>query len=178
MLKDYRADLVDRDGHIAAIKTFRAADDAFALLKSKQISLGGGFELWRSGDSVARIDADGQTWDAPAVDGDEAALNGLYKIEVSGGELHITGTFSLLDEVVRGGQATYAITGRYRRIGDAIAGIVLARRHSPQHRGYVYRYDEVRLQLDGWVFVDYIAGSAVAAELDAHFEIRLIRLSS
>jgi hypothetical protein len=177
MLRDYRAYLFDRDGNIFAIETFRAADDAFALLKSKQISGRGGFELWRSGDWIARVDAEGRAWTPPSPAEREAALNGLYKVEVAGGELQMTGTLSLLDGVVRGGQETFAITGRYHCSGDAISGMVLGRRHSPQQRGYVFPLDEVRLQLDGWVFADHIAGSARAAELpDVRFEVRLTRL--
>ena len=178
MLKDYRAYLFDRDGNVFAIETFRATDDAFALLKSKQISSGGGFELWRSGDWIARLDAEGKPWDRPGCTCGESALNGLYKVEVAGGELQITATVSLLNGVIRGGQETYAMTGRYRRNGDALSGVVLGRRHSPQRLGYVFPHDELRLQLEAWVFADHMAGSAVAAELDARFDVFMTRLGN
>ena len=178
MLKDYRAYLFDRDGNVFAIETFRATDDAFALLKSKQISSGGGFELWRCGDWIARIDAEGQAWEAPSCTPSESELNGLYKVLVTGGELQTTATVSLVDGVIRGGQETYAITGRYRRNGDALSGVVLGRRHSPQHHGYVFPYDVLRLQLEGWVFADHISGAAAAAELDVRFDIHMARLGN
>jgi len=179
MLRDYRVYLFDRDDNVFAIETFRAADDSFALLKSRQVSGGGGgFELWRGGDWVARVDADGRH--AAGDDGDDiAALNGLYKLEVDAGELQMVGIVNLIDGAVRGGHSTYAITGTFRCSGDTITGVVYGRRHSPFDGAYVFPLDDVRLQCQGRVLADHITGTGTAAELpNLKFNIQLTRLSS
>jgi hypothetical protein len=181
MQRDYRVYLFDSEDNIFAIETFRAADDTFALLKSKQLGHGGGFELWRGGDWIARVDRDGRhvPWHGGGgpVTESTAAVNGLYKLEVGAPVLQMVGTVSLIDGTVRGGHSTYAITGMYECSGDAFVSVAYGRRHSPYQGPALFPFDDIRLHCQGWVFADQISGIGSAAELPkVRFDIRLTRI--
>lgn len=178
MQNNYRAYVFDRDNQVVAIETFRARDDSFAMLAAKRFGGSGGFELWRCGDWIARIAPDGSHANGhdPELNG---SLNGLYKLEASSELPTILGTLTLLDGAVRGGHATFAVTGKYHRCGDAISGVVYGRRHTTAAGAKTFPVDHIRLQCDGWIFADHIEARGTAAELPGvEFKITLTRLSS
>jgi hypothetical protein len=180
MQKNYRAYLFDRDDKVVAIETFCAGDDAFALLKARQFGSRGGFELWRSGDWIAHVTPDGSHARCPsAPDPDlNGSLNGLYKLDVQSDLPRILGTLALLDGAIRGGHATFAVTGKYYRRGDSVSGLAYGLRHTTVEGPGLFPVDHIRLQCDGWIFADHIEARGTAAELPGiEFEIQLTRLS-